>query len=107
MNDSESIIAEIGKEFVARLRAGKMPSISEYSGRYPEHAVELRELLGTIELLEFFGCCERICVCKLMPISNHRKSTHWVSLTLFESLDVVEWESSMKRSTGHCSGASH
>ncbi|MEW4453354.1 serine/threonine-protein kinase [Bremerella sp. JC817] len=42
----------LGEEFVARLRRGENPSISEYVEANPEHAETIRALFGTLAALE-------------------------------------------------------
>ncbi|MHC4137789.1 MAG: protein kinase domain-containing protein, partial [Planctomycetota bacterium] len=45
-------------DFLARLRRGEQPSISEYVGSHPDLAAEIRELLSALPLLEDLGAGE-------------------------------------------------
>ncbi|MHC4164773.1 MAG: serine/threonine protein kinase, partial [Planctomycetota bacterium] len=45
-------------EFLARLRRGEQPSISEYVEEHPDLADEIRELLSALPLLEDLGAEE-------------------------------------------------
>lgn len=45
----------LAEEFVARLRRGEHPSISEYAGRFPHWADEIADLFPTLALLEQAG----------------------------------------------------
>ena len=50
--DPVDVLAE---EFAARIRRGETPAISEYVGRYPDHAEQIQDLFPSIALLEQLG----------------------------------------------------
>ena len=48
-------VDELADDFVARLRRGEYPSVTEYTTRHPEFADEIREVLPTLAMLEKCG----------------------------------------------------
>jgi hypothetical protein len=49
---AQHLVDQIAEEFVARLRRGERPPISEYESRYPEQAAAIRELFPTLVMME-------------------------------------------------------
>ena len=49
---------EVAHEFAERLRHGELPSLSEYTNRYPELAGEIRDLFPTLVMMEQLGSGE-------------------------------------------------
>ena len=47
---------QLAEEFAARCRRGETPAVSDYAGRYPSLAEQLRELLPPIALIERLKC---------------------------------------------------
>lgn len=45
-------VEQLADEFLARLRNGERPSISEYAGRYPEHAEAIEEVFPAVAAME-------------------------------------------------------
>src|SRR5215472_3711351 len=45
-------IGQIADEFVARLRRGEAPSITEYTSRHPENADRIRAALSALKVVE-------------------------------------------------------
>src|SRR6185369_8825166 len=43
---------ELAEEFLARFRRGERPALSEYTGKYPELAGDIRELFPALVMLE-------------------------------------------------------
>ena len=55
MTDGESEFDPVGviaEEFVARLRRGEGPSITEYANRFPEYAERIRAVISSLEIVE-------------------------------------------------------
>ena len=48
----ENPIDPVAEDFVARLRRGEHPSLTEYTNRHPELAAEIRELFPALVLME-------------------------------------------------------
>jgi tetratricopeptide (TPR) repeat protein len=46
------LIDEVAEEFAQRCRRGEQPSVSEYAGRHPEYADQIRAMLPTVALME-------------------------------------------------------
>jgi eukaryotic-like serine/threonine-protein kinase len=58
MNDSESeadVLLQLAQEFADRCRRGERPSLTEYTQKNPELAVEIRDLFPAMLLMEEFG----------------------------------------------------
>ena len=58
MSHSESEadpLVELAEEFADRYRRGERPSLSEYAGRYPEHAERIRQLFPAMVAMEQLG----------------------------------------------------
>jgi serine/threonine protein kinase len=58
MSDSESeadILLQLAQEFADRCRRGERPSLTEYTQKNPELAVEIRDLFPAMLLMEEFG----------------------------------------------------
>jgi serine/threonine protein kinase len=52
-NPSEAdSFGQIADEFVEAIRLGKRPSVEEFARRYPKHAVEIREMLPALVMME-------------------------------------------------------
>jgi WD40 repeat protein/serine/threonine protein kinase len=53
-NDSSGVdpFGQIADEFVEAFRQGDRPSVEEFARRYPEHAVEIRDMLPALVLME-------------------------------------------------------
>ncbi len=49
------LLNELAHEFSERYRRGERPPLAEYLDRYPELAVEIRELFPTLVMMEQFG----------------------------------------------------
>jgi serine/threonine protein kinase len=47
----EALVGQIVDEFTQRLDHGEQPDVEEYACRYPEHAVVIRQVLGTLKLI--------------------------------------------------------
>src|SRR5206468_10509589 len=45
-------VEELAEEFLARFRRGERPALSEYTGKYPELAGDIRELFPALVMLE-------------------------------------------------------
>jgi WD40 repeat protein/serine/threonine protein kinase len=55
MSDAESkgdVVDQLAEEFIARYRRGERPAMQEYADRYPEHAVQIRDLFPALVALE-------------------------------------------------------
>jgi serine/threonine-protein kinase len=58
MSERESaldLISDVAHEFAERLRRGERPTIDEYVQRYPDFAVQIRELFPALAMMEQFG----------------------------------------------------
>jgi serine/threonine protein kinase/WD40 repeat protein len=58
MSDSESEadpLVELAQEFADRIRRGERPSLSEYAGRFPEHAERIRRIFPAMVAMERLG----------------------------------------------------
>jgi serine/threonine protein kinase len=55
----------LADEFVARQRRGERPSLSEYTGRYPQYADEIRDLFPALVMME-----------QLKPAANDRSGPY-------------------------------
>ena len=51
-------LEQLADEFVARLRDGERPSISQYVRQYPQYADEIEELFPTVAAMEQYRCQE-------------------------------------------------
>jgi WD40 repeat protein/serine/threonine protein kinase len=49
----ELLAAQLADEFTDRLGRGERPDVEEYVRRYPQHAVMIRNLLASLQLLEY------------------------------------------------------
>jgi serine/threonine protein kinase/WD40 repeat protein len=61
MSHSESEadpLVDLAQEFADRYRRGERPSLSEYAGRYPEHAERIRQLFPAMVAMERLGSAE-------------------------------------------------
>ena len=45
-------VEQLAEEFAERYRRGERPPLSEYTGRYPEHAEEIRDLFPALVMME-------------------------------------------------------
>ncbi len=55
MTDTSSghdLVELLAEEFLQRSRRGEKPTIAEYCAKYPDKAEEIRDLLGTMQLME-------------------------------------------------------
>ncbi|MFH1923718.1 MAG: cation:dicarboxylase symporter family transporter [Planctomycetota bacterium] len=52
MDDPARLLARLAREFTERLRRGESPDVEEYARQHPELAERIRELLGTLRLME-------------------------------------------------------
>ncbi len=58
MSDSDSEadpLVDLAQEFADRYRRGERPSLSEYAGRYPDHAERIRRIFPAMVAMEQFG----------------------------------------------------
>ncbi len=58
MSPTESrtqLLARLSEDYLARRRLGEAPCIEDYAALHPDLAQEIRELFGTLELVEQFG----------------------------------------------------
>ena len=51
-SSDDDLMSELAEEFVTRLRRGEHPDWTEYAGRHPELAEDVRELFPALILLE-------------------------------------------------------
>ena len=60
-SDSEADpLVDLAQEFADRYRRGERPSLSEYAGRYPEHAERIRQIFPAMVAMERLGSAERV-----------------------------------------------
>src|SRR5271165_7215307 len=58
-SDSEADpLVDLAQEFADRHRRGERPSLSEYTGRYPEHAERIRRIFPAMMVMERLGTRE-------------------------------------------------
>ncbi|MEM6365529.1 MAG: serine/threonine-protein kinase, partial [Planctomycetota bacterium] len=57
-DDLRDDVEEIAERFVALLRSGASPSVSEFEREHPQHAKEIRELFPALIVMEQFGSVE-------------------------------------------------
>jgi eukaryotic-like serine/threonine-protein kinase len=58
MSESESgpdLLSELAYEFADRYRRGERPSLTEYTGKHPELAAEIRDIFPALVVIEQFG----------------------------------------------------
>ena len=55
MDIVDSLLEEIVEDYLGRLRGDDVPSIDEYCNKHPHRALEIRELLDSIQLMERFS----------------------------------------------------
>ena len=53
------ILEHLVEEFTSRYRDGQLPSISEYTARYPQHAIQIEELFPVVAAMEQIRADER------------------------------------------------
>lgn len=50
--DSSELFLRITEEFAEKIRRGEQPTVDEFVALYPAHAIQLRQLLATVEAME-------------------------------------------------------
>jgi eukaryotic-like serine/threonine-protein kinase len=54
-NSEPDLLNELAYEFADRFRRGERPSLTEYTGKHPELAAQIRDLFPALVLIEQFG----------------------------------------------------
>jgi serine/threonine protein kinase/formylglycine-generating enzyme required for sulfatase activity/WD40 repeat protein len=55
LESAPDLISDLAHEFAERWRCGERPAIDEYTRRYPDLAVQIRELFPALVMMEEFG----------------------------------------------------
>src|SRR5947209_5249534 len=55
LESAPDLISNLAYEFAERWRRGERPALTEYTARYPDLAVQIRELFPALVMMEQFG----------------------------------------------------
>lgn len=70
VRSKSEVIADLAEEFVERYRRGERPAVSEYTGKYPELAGELREFISALVMVENLAPVSEEVAADSSPISS-------------------------------------